>query len=468
MIQPLQRIPLATLLSIMSRLPPEVITRIFEFIRESESADGLDYEFTEAYHRFFDNASLVSKGFSLLALPFRQCYTIPNNTAGLPLEKWEGGYARNGEQLVQAIPVKTLHVDQKGCDDDDPDYVLALPNRFRSLLIAAEHTISSISLQVDFLQLDIPKNCLGTDAVLQRILKQVARLHVYSDAEQDTNYCIPDGEFVVSGADLPWRSLAISAWGPGRTLPLKELSISMVAIDCPFTDDEDEIIPCPAKTVILKDVYMEKYMIWSEYFPTTERLALIQTRSWWWTSDPMYPPTSLSPFDNLVLDASSTCIRHFEASWQLSTPIPGLLCPLRGNTGILNSPNLLSVSLEGSLDIALPSIAFVPDLLLKPDDLAGFTGPKLLHLSIRGIEHLLPREDVIKMCSNFVDPRYMPAIRSIPVLTVAGKEMNSEVSYEEKVHIRKGFQALLERGLTFVNGEMEGTLWELATECQEL
>jgi hypothetical protein len=91
----------------MAELPPELVKRIFEAVRESEPPGYGTIDFPDAYYRFFDNASLVCKTWNELVKPFRTTYTISGYVPyGQPVR-----FARNGQQLVRSVPAVNVHIE---------------------------------------------------------------------------------------------------------------------------------------------------------------------------------------------------------------------------------------------------------------------------------------------------------------------------------------------------------------------
>ncbi|KAK9894031.1 hypothetical protein P389DRAFT_174030 [Cystobasidium minutum MCA 4210] len=305
----------------MSHLPPEIITRIFKEVE----ASGLEspYEWwsqSDDVHAFFDTASLVCKRWNTLAKPFRTCFTIASNTQDEMPNEWNGGYTRNGNSLSQSITVKSLHVEWMEDDKDDEEFVLVLPLSFREYLVAAENTLCSLSLQGELLQQDIPKNSLGIDVILQRLLRQVECLHVYSDASGYTEY----GHIVIPGYELPWSALA-EAWSPGRTKPLKELALSVIPIDGPI--DLQHAPSCPARTIVFHDVWFENELEFSELFPNVETFVWKQSADW-------NAPTPYLPSTHLKHETRSKTLKHLQVdAWSCQYPPDG-------DGELFKSPNL--------------------------------------------------------------------------------------------------------------------------------
>lgn len=309
----------------MARLPLELVARIIAMVQEIEYDDLGMYPFEwwackPAYYRFLDTASLVCKSWNTLCESFRTSYTVPGNMNEISPEAWEGGFGRNGNELSKRIPVRSLHIEWMEDDREDENFVLVLPLSFKTLLTTSEHSISSLSLQGELLQLHVPKNSLGCDVILQRILKRVEYLHVYSDPDAYTYY----EDCPVPGYEIQWDDLANAVWGEDHKSPLKSLALSTIAIDKPASFDD--LPPCPAKSVILKDAFFETIPPFASLFPHASHLV-IQNTERMASTEPM-------TWCGIDLDCKSASLRDLQLFWRSPHPPP----PLQSK--IFTSPGL--------------------------------------------------------------------------------------------------------------------------------
>jgi hypothetical protein len=383
----------------MTRLPLELVARIIAMVEEVEYDDLDLYPFEwwirkPTYYRFLDNASLVCKDWNTLCESFRTSYTIPGNSKQVSPEAWEGGFARNGNELSKRIPVRRLHIEWMEDDKEDQDFVLVLPLSFKTLLTISEHPISSLSLQGELLQLGIPKNSLGCDVILQRMLKRVEHLHVYSSTEGFTEY----ERCIAPGYEIQWDDLANAVWGEDRKSPLKSLALSTIAIDKPARFDD--LPPCPARSVILEDAFFETIPPFASLFPHASHLV-IQTSDFMAVSEPM-------TWCGLDLNCQSPSLQHLQLTWGS----PYVLPPLQPK--IFTSPGLSHLEIH-----CKPEVQESPqdaDVILETIE-AIFSGysQNLEWLCIDGVGQQYRSQILAKLTSALKDRHVCPQLSREPV-----------------------------------------------------
>lgn len=342
----------------MAQLPPELVERIFEAVRESEPPSYGTIDFPDAYHHFFDNASLVCKTWNHLAKPFRTTFTVKRGCGPFFTNRTDG-FARHGQQLAWRLPIENLHI--RTADDSnydaqaDSEATSLSPHSFQSLLAPFHHTITSLSLETDLLS----RHSLEPGGVLEKILKHVHRLHIYSREGAQSHV---GQDIIVPSHMVMWTWLADTVWNNSeRTAPFKELSCTRVSIVKKYTGDAGEE-PCPAERVILKDVYFHGRFTHSKIFPAAKELVLEQSERWFWKydhpddEDIVDPPeaeeagtsTETLAALNIRLDSGSTVLQRLQVTWVELPPKERVHFPLRNNLEILKSPNLASIEINAT------------------------------------------------------------------------------------------------------------------------
>lgn len=294
------------------RLPPELVQRIFKIIQETEN-DGEPYfewyKMSTRSYQIFDTVSLVCREWRELAMPFRSTFIVASKPPSTPNEVWTGTFEHNGDKIASIVPIQHLVVRAESTAR------YALPYFLPSYLLAAEDTL--VSLSVDACLFD-PYSHTGSrhcGKALSRLYRNVTRLHIYSVPGSITVF----DNGTILGFNIPWSDLAKSIWLTRRTKPLKELSLSGIAVDCMQDFSLDH---CPAEFITLDNIWFRTRQHSSQLFPNAKKM--------------IFPSNGLSPISrgalkafptyNLVLDSYSQSLLSLHVTW--------LVDPLQGNNRI--------------------------------------------------------------------------------------------------------------------------------------
>lgn len=361
----------------MAELPPELVTRIFEAVRESEPPGYGTIDFPAAYHRFFDNASLVCKTWHELVKPFRTTYTILKDYKHPSNHPEHFRFARNGGQLRKSVPMRNLLVVYS---HESPMYD---SKTMTSLLGTTVNTVTSLSLET----FCVEQVLLILGPAMEQCLARVHRLHIYADAPAYSK--ILDSIKVPERA-VNWNQLAEEIWNsPQRTVPFKELSLTHVWVNGE-PSFPDYTLPCPANKVTLRNVYFSDRPTYSKLFPMArDLLVIMQSEEWQWHwGAPHYGlggvsfvgPQQLMDSQtmaaiNLELDSGSTALQTVQVIW-VEAPLPHTVeFPLRNNAEITKSPNLAFVSIKAT---RLDGSVIHHEDIRRPDAAAAFQEDSLL------------------------------------------------------------------------------------------